>query len=96
LTVAANSKANETKEETTPIRVELNTATAAELETLPGIGPSKAEAIIAQRARRPFKRIEDIMRVKGIGRKTFKKLRPYLTVDSGKKQRQSTPNSTAH
>ncbi len=60
--------------------VNLNTATAAELSYLPGIGESKARAIIEHRSNRQFKKVEDLMRVKGIGRKTFKKIRPHLTV----------------
>ena len=65
------------------VSVNLNTAAQAELESLPGIGPSKAAAIVNYRTRRPFKKVEDLMRVKGIGRKTFLKLRPYLTVSKG-------------
>jgi competence protein ComEA len=65
--------------------IDINTATQAELETLPGVGPSKARAVIEFRTRRPFKRAEDIMKVKGIGRKSFLKMKPYLTV-SGKTQ----------
>ena len=61
-------------------RVDLNTATEAELVALPGIGPSKAQAIIARRERRPFRRIEELMRVRGIGRATFRQLRERLTV----------------
>jgi competence protein ComEA len=61
--------------------INLNTATTTELSFLPGIGESKARAIIQHRAKRPFKKVEDLMRVKGIGRKTFKKLSPYLAVD---------------
>jgi len=61
--------------------VNLNAATPAELEELPGVGPSKAEAIVAfRKARGGFKKVEDLMKVRGIGRKTFLKLKPYLTV----------------
>jgi competence protein ComEA len=60
--------------------INIQTASVEELQRLPGIGPSKAEAIIAQRTRTPFRRIEDILRVRGIGRATFRRLRPYLTV----------------
>lgn len=60
--------------------VNIQTATAEELQRLPGIGPSKAEAIIAFRQRTQFRRVEDILRVRGIGRATFRRLRPYLTV----------------
>ena len=58
--------------------VDLNTATTAELETLPGVGPKTAEAIIAGR---PYGAIDDLIRVKGIGEKSLEKLRPYITVE---------------
>jgi len=61
--------------------VNINTATAAELSLLPGVGPSKAEAIVKYRGKHEFKKVEDILRVKGIGRKSFQTMRPYLTVD---------------
>lgn len=60
--------------------VNIQTASAEELQRLPGIGPSKAAAIIAFRERTAFRRVEDILRVRGIGRATFRRLRPYLTV----------------
>ncbi len=60
--------------------VDLNTATEAELVSLPGIGPSKARAIIERRENRPFRRVAEIMRVRGIGRATFRALRDRLTV----------------
>jgi len=61
--------------------VDVNTAPAAELETLPGIGPKMAGAIIEHRRTKPFVRIEDIMEVPRIGPKTFETLRPLITVD---------------
>ncbi|MFO0644384.1 MAG: helix-hairpin-helix domain-containing protein [Polyangiaceae bacterium] len=64
--------------------VSLNTATFEDLRRLPGVGPKKAEAILALRAKiGKFRRPEDLMRVKGIGRGTFKKLRPLVTVTDG-------------
>jgi len=60
--------------------VNIQTATAEELQRLPGVGPSKAAAIIAFRERTAFRRVEDILRVRGIGRATFRRLRPYLSV----------------
>lgn len=62
--------------------VNLNTADEAALQQLPGIGPAKAKAIVELRTRiKKFRRIEQLMRVRGIGRKTFVRLRPMLTVD---------------
>ena len=62
--------------------VNLNTANAAELERLPGIGPARAKAILDLRARiAHFTRLEELLRVKGIGRATFRKLRPYLALE---------------
>ena len=60
--------------------VNLNEASADELERLPGIGPAKARAIVEHRHGHPFHRVDEITKVKGIGRKTFSKLRPYLTL----------------
>jgi competence ComEA-like helix-hairpin-helix protein len=60
--------------------VDINTATQAQLEALPGIGPSKALAIIQHRKSRPFARVVDLLRVRGIGRATFQQLRPMITV----------------
>lgn len=61
--------------------VNIQTANAEQLQLLPGIGPAKAEAIIAQRERQAFRRVEDILRVRGIGRATFRRLQPMITVD---------------
>lgn len=61
-------------------RVDINTASVAELSSLPGIGDAKARAIIEYRAADPFKSIEDLKKVKGIGDKTFEALKPSLTV----------------
>jgi competence protein ComEA len=60
--------------------VNLNEAGTDELERLPGIGPAKARAIVEHRHAHPFHKVDEIIKVKGIGRKTFGKLRPYLTV----------------
>ncbi|KON86975.1 hypothetical protein AF332_09250 [Sporosarcina globispora] len=62
-------------------KVNLNQATEAELQTLPGIGPSKAAAIIEYRETNgSFKDIEDLKLISGIGDKTFEKLREHLMV----------------
>jgi len=57
--------------------VDINTATLAELDTLPGVGPATAQRIVDGR---PYSVIEDLMRVKGIGQATFDKLKGYITV----------------
>jgi competence protein ComEA len=62
-------------------KLNLNTATVDELMLLPGVGPGKAELIVAFRGKHgPFKRIADLRKVKGFGYKTLKKLEPFLDV----------------
>jgi competence protein ComEA len=62
-------------------RVNINTATAAELEKLPGIGPSRAQAIVRDREQNGlFRRVDDLARVSGIGPKTVESLREHVTV----------------
>ncbi|MCJ8006897.1 helix-hairpin-helix domain-containing protein [Lederbergia wuyishanensis] len=62
-------------------KVNLNKANSSELETLPGIGPSKAAAIIEFREQNgPFKQIEDLQKISGIGPKTFERLQDLITV----------------
>ncbi|MBY4797964.1 ComEA family DNA-binding protein [Collinsella sp. AGMB00827] len=59
--------------------ININSADASELETLPGIGPATAAAIVDDRNQRgPFATIEDIMRVSGIGQKRFEKLKARI------------------
>jgi competence protein ComEA len=60
--------------------VDIQSASAEELETLPGVGPARARAIIEHRTRTPFRRAEDLMRVSGIGRATFRAIRSRITV----------------
>ena len=61
--------------------VNLNTATAADLEKLPGIGPATAARIIEYRQKNgSFKKAEELMNVQGVGEKTFLKLKSLVTV----------------
>ncbi|HHW55113.1 MAG: helix-hairpin-helix domain-containing protein [bacterium] len=60
-------------------KINLNRATKAELETLPGIGPTLAERIITYREQQgPFRRPEDLKNVSGIGEKTYENLKDYI------------------
>jgi competence protein ComEA len=68
-----------------PAPINLNTATAAQLETLPGIGKSTAERILEYRQKNgSFKKVEDLMNVRGVGEKSFLKLKPLVTVAPAK------------
>ncbi len=60
--------------------IDVNHATAAELRRLPGIGSTLSQRIIETRERRPFRSVEDLRRVKGIGVKTLERLRPHVVV----------------
>lgn len=63
-------------------KINVNSATAEQLETLPGIGPVLAKSIIEDRQRRgPFRSLADLDRVKGIGPKTLENLRPHVTIE---------------
>jgi competence protein ComEA len=63
------------------VKVNLNTASQAQLEELPGIGPTYAQSIIAERQRRGgFKSVNDLRSVRGIGDKRFAELAPLVTV----------------
>ena len=61
--------------DTGEVRISINSATAAELETLPGVGPATAKSIIFGR---PYSALEDLLEVKGIGPKTLEKLQPKI------------------
>jgi competence protein ComEA len=61
-------------------RIDLNRASTAELMRLPGVGEKKAQAIVALRARQPFRRPEDVVAVKGLGPAWFAKVKAHLVV----------------
>lgn len=63
-------------------RIDLNGATQAELETLPGVGPATAKKIIAYRERRAFTRTAQLQNVRGIGQKTYRRLAPLVKVET--------------
>jgi competence protein ComEA len=68
-----------------PAVVNLNTASVAQIATLPGIGEKAAQRIVEYREKNGgFKKIEELMNVKGIGEKSFLKLKPLIAVTDSK------------
>ena len=79
---AGSTRASAAKSTAAPSApININTATQAQFESLPGIGPKVAQRIVEYRQKNgKFTKVEDLMNVKGIGEKSFLKLKPYLTV----------------
>jgi competence protein ComEA len=66
--------------------VDINTATVAQLESVNGIGPKKAEAIVEYRKKNgPFKSVDDLENVKGLGKASIDKMRSEISVGKAKK-----------
>jgi competence protein ComEA len=76
-------------------KVDPNRATLEDLQTLPGIGPVLAQRVMERRtAGGPFRRLEDLLDVKGIGKKRLDRLRPFVVFESGSDgKRISTPTN---
>ena len=69
--------------------VNLNTATLSDLQALPGVGAATAKLIVEHREKNGgFKKVEELMNIKGIGEKSFLKLKPMVTVAPAKGERQ--------
>ena len=64
-------------------RVNINSASAEELARLPGIGAAKAKAIVDYRTEEPFRKPEDLRKVKGIGDKLYDRVKDQITVEPG-------------
>ena len=85
---------SQAKPETSPQGVvNINTASKTQLCLLPGIGQSRASRIVSFRALKPFRRVIELARVKGIGMKTVRNLRSYLTVEGPTTLYQRPPRS---
>lgn len=63
-------------------RIDLNRAPVTELMRIPGVGEKRAQAIVAHRQKQPFRRAEDVLRVKGLGPAWFAKVKANLAVSS--------------
>lgn len=77
------------------VLIDLNSATEAQLLSVPGLGPKKVQAILSSRAKRAFRSLWQLRKVKGIGRKTVVRLRHHLTVGrSSQTKARCPPRST--
>jgi competence protein ComEA len=73
-------------------RLDLNKATAEELDTLPEVGPKLAKAIVAFRQKSgPFRRVEDLLAVPGISKRRLEKIRSHVYVEPPKRESGSVP-----
>jgi competence protein ComEA len=76
-------------------RIDLNRASAAELMRLPGVGAKRAEAIVARRARGPFRTPAEVLSVKGLGKTWFRAVQLHLVATPVRQLPASTPASAA-
>jgi competence protein ComEA len=86
--VALAEQAQAPAKPTPAAQVNINTASADQLEGLPGVGPKMAARIIDYRQKNGgFKKIEDLMNIQGIGEKNFLKLKPLITLGTPKAEK---------
>ena len=84
-TAVAQDQPAAAREAKAPAVVNINIATTAQIATLPGIGSATAQRIVEYREKNgAFKKIEELMNVRGIGEKSFLKIRPFVTVGDNK------------
>jgi competence protein ComEA len=88
---SASKKSGASKKTPPSAPVDINRASAEELQKLPDIGPAFARRIIEERAKKPFEKIEDLRRVPGIKEKRLESLRPYVTVNGARENKEGAP-----
>ncbi len=70
--------------------IDLDTATAQALQQLPGVGPAMAETIVDFRQKSgPFRRVEDLLAIRGITKQRLEKIRPYVKIDAPDPKKQT-------
>ena len=78
-------------------KIDINSASAKELEELPGVGPATAKAIIQFRTKSgSFHRVEDLLAIHGISETKLAKMRPYITVGTPTPPKKVAPTKPSH
>lgn len=90
--LSATVSANKKKPPVKPVNI--NTATSEELQQVPGIGPATAQKILQMRkSYGPFKSVDDLLAIRGLGEKRLDKMRKYLTVGKANSPRTEAPSA---
>jgi competence ComEA-like helix-hairpin-helix protein len=88
LAASAQQKRNSKPTKAPVASIDINRATAKDFAKLPGVGPELARRIVNYRSKHgPFRRVEDLLAIHGIGPKKWKTLRPHLRVEEKSKDR---------
>ncbi len=94
LFLSAAVNANKKKPPVRPVNI--NTATSEELQQVPGIGPATAQKILQMRkSYGPFKSVDDLLAIRGLGQKRLDKMRKYLTVGKMGSAKSDVPSKPA-